>query len=266
MADKQVLFLEKNRADLQNGNVSITASQGQDFVDFVRNRKNSSSWATTGSVDADNTTMTIDLTDEQDISKILLFKMNFDSYTLKYWNGSSFVDFSPAISVSGNTVENAEHDFTEVSTSQVQLIVTGTIVPDSDKTLAQFILTKTLGRMVGWPEIKNPKLSRNRKVNKMLSGKVSVVENVRQYSTSLSIKVWSDDADWTLVETLYERFTGFLFWPSGGDETQFSSVRQGYRTEDIFLCKLTDELNPEFFKGLYKSGLKLSMKLSESVD
>jgi hypothetical protein len=263
---QQIIFFEKNYADLQNDNCTATASQGNDFSDFVRNRKNSSGWITTNSVDSDNTTFTLDFSDSEDIDQIILLKHNFAAYTVEYWNGSSFVAFSPAISVSGNTAENTHHSVTEVSSTQVRLTVTGTITPDEDKQLAQFIVTKRLGQMAGYPEIKKPTLSRNRSITQMLSGKSSVVENLSTYSTGLSIKLWSNNADLTLIENLYDRFKGFLFWPSGGDETQFSTIRQGYRLEDIYLCKMMDEYVPEYFKGVYSTGIKVNLKLAESVD
>lgn len=262
----QILFFEKNYGDLNAVNVTATASQANDFAAFPRNRKNTSSWITTGSQDSDNTTYTYDFVDEQAVDQIILIKHNFDAYTVKYWDGATYTDFATPISVTGNTSETTQHNVTEVSTSRIQLTITGTIVADEDKTLAQFIVTKRLGRFEGWPEIKRPTLSRNKVINKMLSGKASVVENVGQYSTDLSIKVWSNDTDLTLIETLYARFSGFLFWPCGGDETQFSSVREGYRLEDIFLSKFTDDNVPEFFKGLYKTGVKVKIKLQETVD
>lgn len=265
MADNQILFFEKNYADLQNPNVTATASQGNDFVDYARNRKNTSSWQTTGSVDADGTTYTLDFVDEVDVDQIILLIHNFKSYNVQYWNGSTFTDFSPAINETTNTAENTHYNVTEVSTSQIRLTINGTFVADSDKYLAQFIVTKRLGKLNAWPEIKKVELSRNRVINKMLSGKDSVVENVGKYSANLSIKAWSDDTDWTLFETLYARFNGFLYWPCGGDETQFSTVRQGYRLEDIYLVKFTDENTPEYYKGLYKAGLKVSIRISESV-
>jgi len=262
----QVLFFEKNYGDLQNPNCTATASQGNDFADFVRNRKNTSAWMTTGSVDTDLTSFTLDFTDEEDITQIVLLKHNFKSYTVKYWDGAVYQDFTPAISETTNTAENTHHVVAEVSASRVQIIINNTFVVNDDKQLAQFIVTKKLGRLNGWPLIKKPTISRNRKITKMMSGKSSVVENIGQYSTDLAIKVWSDDADLTLFEDLYDRFIGFLFWPSGGDETQFSSVRKGYRLEDIFLVKLTDELVNEFPNGVYTSGIKLNIKLAESVD
>jgi hypothetical protein len=264
-AETQILFFEKNYGDLQNPNATATASQASDFADFPRNRKNTSAWITTGSVDLDATTYEYDFSDEEDVDQIILLKHNFKSYTVKYWDGSLYQDFSPAISETTNTAENTHYNVTQVSTTKVQITINGTFVADSDKNLGQFIVTKRLGRLNAWPEIKKPTISRNRVVNNMLSGKASVVENVGQYSADLSIQVWSDDGDLTLIENLYDRFNGFLFWPCGGDETQFSTIRQGYRIEDIFLCKFVDENVPEYLRGIYKSGIVVKIKLRESV-
>lgn len=260
----QILFLEKNYADLQNELVVATASQGNDFTNLARNRKNNSSWMTTGSVDADNTTYELDFIDEVQVDQIILLKHNFKAYTVKYWDGvSAFVDFATPIVETVNTEKRTHYNPVEVATSKIQLRVTGTMVSDADKTLAQFIVTKRLGRFNGYPEIKKPTPSRNRKVTQMLSGKDFVVENVGKYSTELNFKILSDNDDLTLIETLYSRFTGFLFWPGGGDESQFTNIREGYRLEDIFLSKFTNEYQPEYFKFIYINGLPMKMKLSE---
>jgi len=96
-------FFRKNRIDLDVDGITITVTdatatdKGDNFVDFVRNRKNSSGWATTGSNDAANTEFLIVSTDEYSLTDIFLFNHNFKAYTIQYWNGSSFVDFSTPI-------------------------------------------------------------------------------------------------------------------------------------------------------------------------
>jgi hypothetical protein len=140
------------------------------------------------------------------------------------------------------------------------------LVADADKYLFQFISTTQIGQLQGWPVIKSPTVSRNRKTNKMLSGKILVKENIGAFTTSLTVKILSIDNDLTIIESMYASNEGFLVWLCGGDESQFKNERIGYRLEDIYLMKCTNEWRPEWSDGLYTSGMKINIQLKESVN
>ena len=262
----QIRFFEKNKADFSDAAVVATASQGVGFETFALNRSNLSAWVTNSSVDADNTTFTIDFGDLHYIDSVLLVKHNFKAYTVKYWDGSAYQDFSTAINVSGNSDETKFHQFTAVNTTKVQLTITGTMTANQDKFLYQFIVTKQIGQFNGWPVIKNPIVSRNRQFSKMLSGKQSVREMIGAFSCTLSVKTLSNSADLDIIESLYLSNEGFLLWLCGGSESQFSSSRIGYRMEDLYLMKCHNEYKPEFYNGLYKAGIVTTVDLVEVVD
>ncbi len=260
---QQIRFFYKSRLDISNDVVTLTASQGNDFVNFIRNRSNRTAWATTGSVDADNTYIEVNFVDLVSIDSILLIKHNFKSYTLQYYNGSTYVDFSTAINVSNNSDATTFHQFTQVFTTKIKLIITGTMVADSDKYLFQMLACDSIGQLNGWPIIKSPKVSRNRIISKLISGRVNIKEQIETFSCELQIKVTSDDSDLSIIEALYAMNSGFHVWLSGGDDSQFSSRRIGYRKEDIVLMKCQDELEPEWYKGFYTSGQVVKIKLIE---
>lgn len=260
-----ILFFKKAKTDLSEDNVSATANEGSEFANYALNRSNLSAWITTGSSDSSGTTWTVDMTDEKTISEILLIKHNFKSFTVKYWDGAAYQDFSPAISETTNTEEVNRYSVTEVATSKIQITINGTMTPDEDKYLFQFIATEVLGQLAGYPVIKNPVLSRNKKKSTMLSGKLNISENVGGFSCDLSVSEWKSDADLTLVETLYSSSDGFLVWLCGGDEDQFASLRKGYRLEDLFLMKCVNDYEPEYVAGMYRRGMNITIKLAEVV-
>lgn len=262
----QIRFFRKNAADIDASGVTVTASQGDDVADLALNRTTLSGWMTTGSVDADNTTFQIDWDSEQLIDSILLVHHNFKNYTLQYWNGSAWTDFSTTVAVTNNTDGTTFHEFTEVSTTKLLLTVTGTQTANEDKYLGMFIATTALGQFAGWPQIKKPLVSRNRQVTQMLSGKRSIHEGVGNFACTLSVQLTTDTADLALVETLYDENEGFHVWLCGGSESQFSAPRKPYRLRDVFLMKCADELEPELHKGIYVAGMKIDMQLTEVVD
>jgi hypothetical protein len=198
-------------------------------VTSVQDRSNSTAWVTTDSVDADNTTLEVDFGDLQLIDKIILVLHNFKAYTVQYWNGSAYVNFSTPINVSGNTESTTSHSFTAVETTKVKLIITGTMTANEDKYLYQFIASQVIGQFEGWPVMQDATISKNKRVSKMLSGKTDIANNLGAYSARVRIKVTSSAADRALVESLFNNSEGFLFWPCGGDEDQFSYANQGYR-------------------------------------
>jgi hypothetical protein len=263
---QQIICLEKNKADFSYDSVVVTASQGQVTASYVQDRSNSTAWVTTGSVDADNTTLEVDFGDLQEIDKIILVQHNFKAYTLKYWNGSTYVDFSTPINVSGNATETKSHSFTAVETTKLLLTITGTMVVNSDKYLYQFIATQVIGQFNGWPILQDAMISKNKRVSKMLSGKTDIANNLGGFSIRARIKVTNDATDRALVESLFNSSEGFLFWPCGGDESQFSYANQGYRLEDIFLMRCQNDFSVEFRDGIYVLGIEIDMKLIEVTD
>lgn len=263
---QQVRFFKKNKLDISNDVAVLTASQGSDYVNYVRNRSNDSAWLTTGSVDADNTYIEVDFVDERDIDFIFLVKHNFKAYTIKYWDGAAYQDFSTAISVTGNTADVTSHGFTKISTSKIKLTIQGTMTANSDKYLYQFIATEVIAQFDRYPIIRDPAFDRNLLRTKMLSGKTAVAENVGGFEVTMRLTNTKTAGDLSIFETLFFSLEGFLVWICGGDETQFFTRVRGYRKEDIFLMKCANDYSPEFVKSLYDFGLDVSVKLVEVVD
>ena len=139
------------------------------------------------------------------------------------------------------------------------------MVANSDKRLAQFIATEMIGQLNAWPVIKKPVFKKNRQSTETLSGKIITAENVGGFFCNLEVKVLSDSDDLDVIEELYDSGVGFLVWLSGGDESQFRSVRKGYRLQDLFLMRCMNDYTPQWNEGLYKTGLNIDMQLAEVI-
>lgn len=269
---KQIRFFKKNIIDLSSALTSITVTDsvatdnGQSIVDFIRNRNNYSAWVTTNSTDAANTQLDIDFGVGRDVSDILLVKHNWKAFTIKYWNGTTYVDFSTPIAETVNDDETTHFQFDSVETQKLRIIITAAQTLNADKELYQLIVTEQIGLLNGWPVIKNPTHDRNKKISKMLSGKVNVIESLGSFQCDLEVTNWKNQADLTVIEEIYFRREGVLIWLCGGDEDQFSMELQGYRLEDIFLVRPTNSYEPEWAKGIYTSGVKLKIALQEAIE
>lgn len=265
---EQIIFFDKNKLDIDKTNVVITASQGNAYTSYMQNRSNLTAWLTTGSVDADNTNIVIDFVDQALLTDIVLVKHNFKAYTIQYWNSSmsAYVDFSTPIAETANALETTHHVFTQVTTTKIKLIITGTVVVNADKYLYQLIASNRIGQLTAWPVIQDAIISRGRVSSKAISGKYSIRENVGGFSCKLAVEILKDDTDLNIIESLYSTNEGFLVWLCGGDAAQFSTDRIGYRLQDFYTCKCKDELSSVFYQGIYKSGMKINIDLVEVID
>jgi hypothetical protein len=263
-----IKFFKKNILDLTNLSPAFTITDsvatdtGEDFTDLMRNRNNSSGWATTGSSDAGTTTMIVDFIETKSFDAIILIGHNFKNFTLKYWDGAAYQNFSTAIAETTNSATTTYHTFTSVSSNKLQLIINGTTTADSDKFLKQFIVTEILGTFSVEPEVK-PEFDKDRKATKFLSGKQFVAKSVGGFTCQIRMKSVNDNTDLTLVETLFNSYEGFLVWICGGTTSQFETVRHGYRLEDIFFMDLANEYKPEFVESRWYMGLPIELKLVE---
>lgn len=259
-----IIFFRKNWADFERSNISVSATEGSSTASYILDRSNRSAWGTSGSVDSNNTQMIVNMGDVGTIDSILLLKHNFKSFLLEYLDPISSI-WTTIASPTGVTTGSSFYKFQAIQTSQIRLTIYGTQVANTDKVLCQFIATSQIGQLQGWPIISKPTLARNLVEKKMLSGKSYVLQNVGYYAASLSVQNWSSPADLGVVEALFNNSEGFLYWPCGGDQTQFSSVRQGYRMEDIYLVRCKNEFSPEWAQGLYKAGMKMQLDLVEVI-
>lgn len=268
---QQIKFYNKNEIDIDDTNTTITitdstaTNNGQDYVNFMRNRNNESAWLTTGSDDAANTQIDVDMSDARPIDRIILVGHNFKAFTIQYWNGASYVDFSTAINETTNSDFVTEFIFDEVETSAIRIIITGTQVADEQKILRQLIITKSIGQLEGWPQVKKPVYSIEKRAVKMLSGKSYISRQRGNFSCTLSVANYNIDADLDIIEAVYFAIRGVLVWINADDDTQFSRTHITYRKQDIFLMLPQDEWTPEHYKYYYRTGIKLDMNLIEVV-
>lgn len=264
-----IKFFRKNFIDLDNDLPSFSIADasatdtGSAYTDLMRNRSNNSGWATTGSVDAGSTAMTLQFGETKSFNTILLVGHNLKNFNLKYYDGTNYVAFTPAIDRTDNTVTTTDFTFSEVSTTAVKLTMNGTMTPNQDKYIKQFIVTEFLGELSVQPEVE-PQFDKDRKVTKFLSGKSYVAKSVGGFNCRIKMKnAGNADADFTLIESLYARYDGFLLWLCGGDVSQFEMQRQGYRLEDIFLMDITNEYSPEYIESRWFNGMPIDLKLVE---
>lgn len=265
MSISQLLFFRKNWADFERSNVTVTASQDAgSTAAYILDRSNRTAWGTVGSVDSDNTQLVISMGDVGNLDSLILIGHNFKNFLIEYYNDATTLWVSLE-NITNCTDTTSYYSFAQILSSQIRITITGTQVANSDKILQQFIVTSKIGQFNGWPILKSPILGRNIQEQKMLSGKSYVSQSVGYYEVSATVSNLSNASDLALVESLQMANEGFLFWPCGGNETQFASVRKGYSLQDIFLVRCKSEFSPEYVAGLYKTGQKVQLDMVEVI-
>lgn len=263
-------IFKKSVIDLDQTNVTITVTDsiaidtGETIADLVRDRKNTTGWATTDSDDTANTLFQVLFGDLFDIDSVFLIGNNFKDYDLEFFNGTVWAAVIPAVTGNSNSVQF--HSFAKLfDVEGIRVRINATFEVDADKFLNQLIVTEKLGQFNQFPILEHES-SNNRKRIKLVSGKSKIIQNSGSVAINIKHNNQIDDNDLNLVEIMFSSFSGFLFWASGGDESQFRTQRIGFRNQDIFLMAPINEYNNPWGRdGRYCAGTDYEVKLVEVV-
>lgn len=267
-----IKVLHKNWFDLDYNGITTTVTDavasntGGDFTDLMRNRNNTSGWATTGSNDSADTEIEFNFGTSRDVDTVVFTNHNMKDYTLKYYDALllTWVDFSTPVNVSGNTESTTSHTFTKVSPSRFKLVIDATQIANADKRISQSIFTSLLGEFECEPKVL-PVVDQSRKVTKYLSGKSYVARATKAFACRLQQPRVTSDNDLTLQEKMFNSYEGFLIWLCGGTSTQFSSQREGWRKQDLYLMLPIVEYQSDWSDGYFANGMDIDLKLAEVI-
>lgn len=273
-----IKFFDKSKCLLQDDTV-ILASSGNESADRCIDRNPISYWRSTSSDDTITETLEVTFDGLKTFDRILLQDHNFKDYSIQYFNGSIYVDFTNLTSITGNPSTLAEttyaldtsyYEFSEVMSTKILISVTKTQIADAQKYLNQVIVTSELGTLQGYPEIKSPEISRNLRVEKTLSGRASVTKDDDNFKVQLDFKDYpsslSNDID--LIFSLHDFENTFLIWICGGKvgSSFFRKQMRGYRLRDIFSVKLVQSLKPVYSDNVYVNSVNFSAAFQEAID
>jgi len=258
-----VRFFEMSYADIKRDSVAITVTSSEAAKLFPFSRDPFSVYQSTGSDDLTTETIEINFATSRTIDSLILVSNNFKAFNFDYWDGSAWQNaFTP---VTGNEETTYFKQFSEQTTTKVRLQVDTTMSADAEKSIGQLIITKSIGQLVGYPEIAYVDNDRPT-VNRMIDSKESIVWAGTHKVVELNFRDYVGNADRTLFIALAERYSPFLVWPCGGDTDQFLHIDIGYRLEDIFLVNIDGRrYRHNFFKNAYFSGMNVKVALSESA-
>lgn len=274
-----IKFFTRSKALFSDGLVDAAASTGDAAVERILDRNRVTYWRSSGSDDLTVETITITWTTDQTFDRLLLVDHNWKQFTVKYLSGVSYVNFASVVGIGGAQAnisettfadDTAYYEFTEVTTTSVQITVTKTQVADEEKYLNQFIATSELGTLAGYPDIKGLEFTRNERTKKALSGKIISLKSEESMKVVLEFKDYpaslSDDID--LIFNFFDIEQTFLVWLCGGrrGSTYFKKQLKGYRLRDIYSVQTQGAISPDYRGNVYKNPVSFRLALSEAVD
>lgn len=270
MASEQLLFFEKNKADPNFfiAGASTTASENSELSDLAVNRKNTSAWQTDDSTDAANTTYTLDFGRVVELDSLILIGHNFKDYDIEYFDGAIFKLFTlvtgGTTSFTGNTSNESFHETVKVvDAERVRITIKATFVVDDAKILTQFITTEKIGQLKGFPVMGGIRVGRDTSATEALEGLANIIDRQGGYRTTLAVSNYTLQADLDIIDLLFNKVDGFLFWPCGGDDSQFIPLVEGYRFKDIFVSRFVGQFRPNKNRGIYNNGIKFRVLLRQ---
>ncbi len=194
----------------------------------------------------------------QNVDRLYLDNHNIKSGTIKFFDGFSFVDFSPAISLSGNSDETSYFEVASVSTDRIQLTMNTTFVVDDQKRVGQFRVFTELGIVATNPIDMDPLFSEASVTHRTGTGGNVHVAFGEKYQTTMVFDD-SDAADMTLFRLIKDRLDPFYVFPGGGVD----KAQEGFRLRDMFFVNYMNSFEPKIKGKLFDIGTILSIDLEE---
>lgn len=266
-----IKIFKKSFGDIDFDDATSSVSTGSTLKDSVRDRRRHTKWQSFGSDDLTTETVTLVFGSEKSMNRLLIVNHNLKAYTAKYWNGSAWTHFANVVTKEGsqanitettNTKTTNYYEFTEVATDRIQISATACQTADAEKYIGELIATKEIGTFTGWPIIQQG-FNRLEIEKRSLRGmpKYSILDE--QYAVNLVFQNYPTSADHSLISSLYDTREEFLFYPCGGNESQFRYSLAGFRLQDIYLVHMRGDYAPNFDHGIYILPLSYQVNLVE---
>ena len=260
-----------DNALLYDAGGSCVASSGTVVENNCIDKLSYTYWTSVGSNDSTVETLTLTF-GSATLTRLLLLDHNWKQFTVQYWNGSSFVDFTSVvgldgalgggISESGFADDSAYYEFDAITTTIIKITVTKTQTVNAQKYIATIIATTELATLQGYPTVDPVTYMRNARTMQMLSGRVKIVKQPEVFQATISFKnypVLTYGADVDAIRTLVTRETPFHMWLCGGrrGSTYFSYPIKGWGLKDCPRVQIDSDFASTWSSNIYKNGQNL---------
>jgi hypothetical protein len=252
-----VKFFYKNKIDM---NATFSFTSAPTILAKYLYDNTLETWLTSiGSNDATPEVWEITFNTSKNVNRIHMPLHNIKSGTLKYWNGSAWTNFSPAISWTANTATSNYYEFTKVAAEKLQLTMNTTITVNDQKRVSQLRAFEEIGTVQKNPSSIQQSFPANSRMVQKDDAKIDFVYFGERYSGTYSFDS-VDSTDESLIRGLRNLRDPFYVYPCGG----IPQTEEGYRLEDMYLVSYVNNYSTELKANLYGVGLRITMQMEGS--
>jgi len=214
-----------------------------------------------GSNDTTDEDWVIEFGSSVTFDRILIDNHNIKSGYIKYWNGSSYVDFTSAISWSANATTTNYYELSSVTTTKIKIHMVTTMTVNDEKRVGGLFVMNQLGELEKNPTALNDvDFKEASQKNKTSNGGSLYIFFGKKFTCKLVFGNASV-TDVALFETLKNRSSSFFVYIGSGNT---SNVDIGLRVHDIFYVNYTSSFNPNLKnQNVLNIGQKLEVVLEE---
>lgn len=271
-----IKFFERNTALFSSGTTATASSNSGSSNNILTNRQ-LTYWQSSGSDDTTTETVTITFNKSVTIDRIILNRINFKEFTVKYDVTGTPTDFTNVVGLDGALVggisetafsdETAYYEVSSISTTGIYITATKTQAVDAEKIIYNLFTSVELGTLEAYPNITGLQFNRNSKKAKVLSGLENIQKSYDVGSFSLNFKSHPSQSDMNLITTLYDEENSFLVWLCGGRRgtTYFRYEIKGYRLRDVLNMQVDGSITPNYPKSVYVNAPNNAIRFVPSV-
>jgi hypothetical protein len=271
-----IKFFARSSALFKDGTTAVASSNSASANNILTNRQ-LTYWQSIGSDDLTTETITITFNQTVTIDRILLNRINFKEFTVKYDVASVWTDFTNVVGLDGvlgggisETAfadETAYYEVDSITTTGIQITATKTQTADQEKIIYNLFTTTELGTFELYPEISPLAVSRRPRVSEALSGLANIQKGYEVVDFQLTFTSHGSQNDMDILTTLYNRDKSFLVWLCGGrrGSTYFTYNLKGFGLRDLFNMQTQAGINPSFPGSVYLTAPNNSIALVNSL-
>ncbi|MHC4215399.1 MAG: hypothetical protein ACYSWP_18715, partial [Planctomycetota bacterium] len=253
-----IKFFERSSALFNDGTTAVASSNSSAANNILTNRLDLVYYESIGSDDLTTVTITVTYNTTVTIDRIILNKINFKEFTVKYDSGGMWTDFTSVVGIDGALSggisetafadESAYYEVASITTSELQISITKTQTVDAEKIIYNLFTTEELGTFEGYPQIVNIDFNRNSRESQVLSGLAQIQKSYEVNSFGLELESHPSQADMDLISTLFDESKSFLVWLCGGrrGSDYFRFDIKGFRLPDIYNMQTSGSINPNY--------------------
>lgn len=158
------------------------------------------------------------------------------------------------------------YGFDAVSVKYIYFEVTTTQTANEQKNLKSLVGTNEIGTLAGRPQISTT-FDRNTKQYRVLTNKSLIQRSVDAVDMQLLFESYPGQADYNILNTLYESTSPFHVWLCGGREgaPYFNYTIRGFGIDDLYLCDFVAPMDVSYTNSIFNAPYNITLNLTEVV-